>query len=186
MTLLFFVLAGVLIALFRGKKSGDFSFSGLTEIHAVWLPILGFLLHALFGFAPEFARSIAPALTLAYELCILIFCWCNRAEKVPVLLMTAGTLCNFAVIAANSFRMPVSPAALSMYPGMTALEVAAKKTNYFIADAGTRLYALADIIPLPLGKLGGFISAGDLLLGVGLMLFTARFLERTARKERDE
>jgi hypothetical protein len=183
MTLFLFVLAGILIAAMRGRKDRTFTPSQIVNAHALWLPVAGFLLHGLFDWAPSFALRTAGPLTLSYELCILLFFFFNRKERFPAILMTAGTLSNFAVIAANHFRMPVSPAALAMYPGLTPEAVAAKKVNYFIASNGSRLYLLADVIPLPLGKLSGFISVGDLLLGVGLMLFTARMMIRLPKPE---
>lgn len=176
MTLLFFALAGFAAALLRGRKNGGIRLSGLAEIRAVWLPAAAVLLHAAFSFAPSFAKNFAGLLTCSCTGLILLFLFYNRKAKLPAALTAAGTLCNFAVIASNGFRMPVSAAALGMYPGLTAAEVAARKPNYFIAGEGTRLYALADIIPLPLGKLGGYISVGDLLLGAGIMLFVLHYL----------
>jgi hypothetical protein len=176
MTLLLFAAAGFAAAFFRGRRSGGMCLSGLAEIRAVWLPVAAALLHAAFSLAPSFARNCPGVLTAAYTAAVLLFLFFNRRARLAAGLSAAGTLCNFAVIALNGFRMPVSPAALSMYPGLTAAEVAARKPNYFIAAEGTRLYALADIIPLPLGKLGGYVSAGDLLLGAGVMLFVLHFL----------
>lgn len=184
MTLVLFAAVGVLIAAVQGKKNGAFMPAQIAQVRALWLPIAGLLLHGLFNWLPSLAGRAAGPLTVAYESCILLFLFFNRKKLLPVFLMAAGTLSNFAVIAANGFRMPVSPAALAMYPGLTPGVVAAKKINYFIAVGGARLYALADWIPLPLGKLGGFISVGDLLLGVGLMFFTARVMTRTGSPHR--
>jgi hypothetical protein len=58
-----------------------------------------------------------------------------------------------------------------MYPDMTAEAVYAKRVNYFIAQSGANLYYLGDIIPIPLHSLRGFISAGDVLIGFGVLLF---------------
>ena len=157
MTLFLFVLAGILIAAVRGRKDRTFTPSQIVNAHALWLPVAGFLLHGLFDWAPSFALRTAGPLTLSYELCILLFFFFNRKERFPAILM--------------------------MYPGLTPEAVAAKKVNYFIASNGSRLYLLADVIPLPLGKLSGFISVGDLLLGVGLMLFTARMMIRLPKPE---
>ncbi|MDF2632370.1 MAG: hypothetical protein K0Q85_966, partial [Caproiciproducens sp.] len=96
----------------------------------------------------------------------------------PVLLIAAGTICNYSVIALNHFRMPVSPAALAMYPGMTPEAVYAKKVNYFVATNGAKLYFLGDVIPVHLKRVGGFFSIGDVLLGFGIMIFIISVLTK--------
>jgi len=172
MILFIFILAGMIIGLVmnwrRGKKN---TLEGISHLHGLWLPVAGLLLDNSFSYLPDFALHYAGIITCASYFCVLCFIFLNHEKKLPAVFMAAGSLSNFAVIAANGFRMPVSPAALAMYPGMTAEAVYAKKVNYFIAQNGANLYYLGDIIPAPLRTLGGFLSVGDLLLGIGLLLF---------------
>lgn len=172
MILFVFVLAGILIGFAvnwrRGRKN---SLGGVSRLHGLWLPIAGLLLDGSFSYLPAFALRYAGIITCTSYLCIFGFLFLNREKKFPVILMALGSLSNFIVIASNGFRMPVSPAALAVYPGMTAQAVYAKRVNYFIAQNGANLYFLGDIIPAPLHGLGGFLSIGDLVLGLGLLLF---------------
>lgn len=179
MILFAFVLVGIVAGLVmnwrRGKKN---HLQGVSRIRGLWLPLAGILLHGSFSFLPGFALRYAAVITTTDYLCILAFLFLNRQRKVPAALMASGSLSNFAVIAANGFRMPVSPAALAMYPGMTPEAVYAQKVNYFIAQNGANLYLLGDVIPVPLHGLSAFISVGDLFIGSGLMLFIMWVLTR--------
>ncbi len=172
MFLFVFVLIGIVISLainrYYGRKN---QFQNVFNIKGMWLPICGLLLELPFSYFPVFALQFAWLLTSLSSVCVFIFLILNRRRWLPVLLIAAGTLCNYCVIAFNHFRMPVSPVALSMYPGMTTEAVYASKVNYFIASNGARLYFLGDIIPVRLPLVGGFLSAGDVLLGFGIMFF---------------
>lgn len=172
-----FAVAGILVGLIlnalRGEKT---TLSGIAQMRGLWLPILGALLDGLFSYAPSVAIRAPVLLTVASYSCVFIFLLLNRRYLFASVLMAAGSLSNFCVIAANRFRMPISPAALVMYPGMTPEAVYAKRANYFIATNGAKLYPLGDIIPVPLYGWGGFVSVGDLVLGVGLTLFIVCFL----------
>ena len=187
MILFAFILAGILIGLLANWRHGKKNdFQGISRIHGLWLPIAGVLLHGSFSFLPNFALHYAGIITCTGYLCIFSFLFLNRKKKLPIAFMAAGSLSNFSVIAANGFRMPVSPASLAMYPGMTAEAVYARRVNYFIAQNGAHLYFLGDIIPVPLRTLGGFISVGDLLLGFGLLLFIVWVLTEAQGDDRNE
>lgn len=172
MILFVFVIIGVLVGLMinwrRGVKN---SLDAVNRIHGLLLPIAGVLLEGSFTYLPKLTVHYAGIITCTSYLCIFAFLYLNRTNRAAAGLMALGSLSNFSVIAANSFRMPVSPAVLSMYPGLTAEAVYAKKVNYFIALHGAKLYGLGDIIPVPLRFAGGFVSVGDLILGVGLVWF---------------
>lgn len=184
MILFAFVLIGIIAAVIMNKRSGrKNNLQGVSSIQGLWLPLAGILLHGAFSFLPGFALRYAGVITCISYLCIFGFLFLNRQRKLPSALMALGALSNFAVIAANGFRMPVSPAALAMYPGMTAEAVYSQKVNYFIALKGANLYPLGDVIPVPLRVLGGFISVGDLLLGLGLLLFIVWVLTQERQEE---
>ncbi len=184
MILFVFVLVGIVAGLVMNRRSGKKNqLQGVSCIRGAWLPLTGILLHASFTFLPAVALQYAAVITTLDYACILVFLFLNRQRKVSAALMAVGSLSNYAVIAANRFRMPVSPAALSMYPGMTPEAVYAKKVNYFIALNGANLYPLGDIIPVPLRWLGAFISVGDLFIGVGLLLFIVWVLTMEQQEE---
>lgn len=172
MLLFAFVLGGIVIGTamnrFHNRKN---QLQNLLDIRGLWFPIVGFLLELPFSYFPAFALQFNWLLTSLSSLCILVFLMFNFRRGLPILLIAAGTLCNYCVIAFNHFRMPVSPDALAMFPGMTAEAVYAKKVNYFIALGDVRLYYLGDMIPVHLPLIGGFFSVGDVLLGFGIMIF---------------
>ena len=179
MILFLFALAGVVAAVVLNARRGEkFSLDEVTRIRGLWFPIAGVLLHGLFNWAPALALRYAGLLTCAGYLCIFCFLFLNRERKAPTIFMALGSLSNFSVIAANGFRMPVSPAALAMFPTMTPEALYAKKVNYFVAMNGAHLYPLGDVIPVPLGSWGGFASVGDLLLGVGVALFIVNVMTK--------
>lgn len=172
MILFVFVIVGIIAGFVKNKVQGThLSLSEVSKLRGLWLPIAGVLLDGTFSFAPRFALRYAPIITCTGYLCIFAFLFLNRQYQLPAALMTAGSLSNFLVIAANGFRMPVSAAALSMFPGITAAAVFERRVNYFIAQGRVNLYFLADIIPVPFRRLTAFISMGDIVLGVGIMLF---------------
>ncbi len=177
MILSVFAVAGILVGLIRNALRGEkTTLSRIAQMRGLWLPILGALLDGLFSWVPSMAVRVPALLTIASYLCIFIFLLLNHQYLFPTVLMATGSLSNFCVIAANRFRMPISTAALAMYPGMTPEEVYAKRANYFVATNGAKLYPLGDIIPVPLYGWGGFVSVGDLVLGVGLTLFIVYLL----------
>ncbi|NLJ30823.1 MAG: DUF5317 domain-containing protein [Clostridiales bacterium] len=171
MILFLFVVIGIIAGFVKNRVQGlHFSFSEISNLRGLWLPIAGVLLDGSFSFAPRFALRYAAIITCTEYLCIFAFLYLNRRYRLSCALMAAGSLSNFLVIAANGFRMPVSAAALAMFPGMTAQAVYARRANYFIVQGRANLYFLADIIPVPVRGFGAFISVGDLVLGVGIML----------------
>jgi len=169
MVLFVFVLAGFLIATavnhIRGVKN---QYGNLSSVRGLWLPVAGLLAELPFSRFPDFAAKVPWLFTGISYLCIIAFLILNRRRLTAVILAGAGTLCNLLVIVCNNFRMPVSPAALAMFPGMTPEAVYAKKANYFVATDGARFYFLGDVIPVPALYIGSFISAGDILLGLGI------------------
>lgn len=185
MILFLFVLAGILIAAAVNYSRGvKMQYGNVASIRGLWLPVAGLLAELPFTCFPVFAAKVPWLFTGLSYLCIIIFLILNRNRRPAVVLAGAGTFCNLLVIACNHFRMPVSVKALAMYPGMTAEAVYARKANYFIALDGARLYFLGDIIPVPIPHVGGFISVGDILLGLGIACFVALVLTEINRPRR--
>ncbi|XOQ48358.1 MAG: DUF5317 domain-containing protein [Eubacteriales bacterium] len=177
MILLFFALMGILIAallnFFHGRKN---RYQNLAEIRGLWLPVLGLALELPFTLFPAYAAKAGSIFTIASYLCIFAFLFLNRQKRIPVSLIGLGAFCNFFVIACNGWRMPVSVRALSVYPDITAEAVYAKKANYFVALQGANFSFLSDVIYVPIPRIGGFISIGDILLGLGTACFIVQTL----------
>ncbi len=111
----------------------------------------------------------ASALGLAFLLLsqALVVAWLVLNRRLPgVWLVAVGLVMNALVIGANG-AMPVGPAAMDAL-GLGPLEVPPGKHTLLTSD--TRLAWLADIIPVP--PLRSIISAGDIVLAVGLLPLT--------------
>lgn len=166
MLLLIFVILGVGTGVLAKGK-----FSGLVELRGLWLPIVALAASAALGSFPNI--SLLPKaiiISLSY-FCNLVFFVLNRHYIVATILSGIGTLSNFIVIAANSFRMPISEYALIYYPDMTAEAVLESRADYFIAVGGeANLLILGDVICVPIPYLGGFISVGDIFLTLGIFV----------------
>lgn len=104
---------------------------------------------------------------------------CKPKIQEPAILLGLGTLCNYLVIAANSFRMPISVKALSVYSTMTPEAVIAQRADYFVATDGANFLFLGDIIYMPINVLGGFMSVGDILLAAGMFLLIVQVMVKT-------
>lgn len=171
MLLLLGILLGVIIGFAaRGRLMR------LTTLRGLWLPILSFAVMPALRVFPMMPLWIKAVIMVFSYGCVLAFAYQNRKFWPASLLIAGGSLMNFAVIAANAFRMPVSQRALTIYPDMTAEAVVAKHADYFVACGdNARLLFLGDVIYVPLPLVGGFLSLGDIVLalGVGLLIVLA-------------
>lgn len=103
--------------------------------------------------------SAAPILYVAAFAGIAAVAYVNRA--VPgMLFVAAGSALNVMVVAANG-GMPVDAGAVQA----AGASIAPANGLHVPLDTGTRLAALADIIPIPL--FGVVYSIGDVLLALG-------------------
>lgn len=88
--------------------------------------------------------------------------------------MTLGTLLNFVAIVVNGGLMPVSPEARQL-AGMTFLGpsqfgmVLPQGSGILLPISQTNLWFLTDIVPA--SHLGGVYSPGDVLIGMGIIIF---------------
>ncbi|MBW7572619.1 DUF5317 family protein [Caproiciproducens faecalis] len=185
MILFLFVLAGFLAACAANCRRGTANqYGNISSVRGLWLPVAGLLAELPFSYLPAFAGKVPWLFTGLSYLCIIMFLILNRRRAAGAILAGAGTLCNLLVILCNNFRMPVSPLALAMFPGMTPEAVYAKKANYFVATHGARFYFLGDIIPVRIPYVGSFISVGDILLGLGITAFIFSVLTETLSPSR--
>lgn len=167
-------LAAIALALLTGG-----SFKAIERSRLRGLPL------ALAAFAVKLAAArlcagalprepwYAVMLTLSYALCF-VFVALNREYKWFASLFAAGAALNFAVIALNGFYMPVSAAASSA-AGVVEIPQSAA-VAYRLADGGTRLGFLGDVIYIPAPLIGGFASVGDILMAAGVFALFQRIM----------
>ena len=155
-----------------------------VKIKLGWVIILAVLLQRMpFGLsAPSsFVELKKALLVLSYVLLLWalsrnLHLWCMR-------ILALGTVLNFAAIVVNGGLMPVSPEA-RLQAGMTAIvesgfgKVLPEGTGVLLPVEQTNLWFLSDIIPISL--VGGVFSPGDVLIGIGLLIFV---LEATGGRD---
>lgn len=142
----------------------------LCALRMLWLPIITVAAGSVVRLMPDMSFWIkAAAITFSY-ICIFVFLILNRKYLISAILLGLGSLSNFLVIVFNGFRMPVSDKVLSVYSGITAQAVTAKRADYFVASDGARLIFLGDMIYIPIPILKGFLSAGDIFISIGMFL----------------
>jgi hypothetical protein len=117
-----------------------------------------------FGSAVKVAGPIAAAICL-----IVVLVRNHSVEGVP--LLAAGLLLNAIVIAANG-AMPVSLYAESRAGISGDAFFHTGDATHEVADSGTSLSVLGDVVPVPLPVHPETVSVGDLLIvsGVGLLI----------------
>jgi len=83
-------------------------------------------------------------------------------------LLGVSALANFTVIAANGFRMPVSPL-VYQYPKMAEFVTriqSGELMEYVLVDWNGPLWFMGDTIPM----FGGLASAGDLIMAAAVLI----------------
>ena len=116
-------------------------------------------------------------------LCAAAFCaWNLRVAGVP--LVTLGLVANAVVVAANG-AMPVSVAAATRADVSVLAIAAGQDDRHEIADSGTVLRPLGDVIPLPLPVRSEIVSPGDVLVAAGLAELVVMGMLRRRRDEMD-
>ena len=183
---IFIVLAIPVGYLFGGKLKNIKYYT----TRALGLPIAAFLLEA----AAPFLRNIISvpisqwhwAIVTAEYLLLLIFCVFNRKSKAIWIIFTACLL-NFFVIALYGFQMPVAPFVRDM-PEMAAIVARIESGEYFrytIANTSNPFWFLGDVIFIPIRRIGGLASIGDVLLGLGCGALFVSWM-RTKKSETDQ
>lgn len=170
MLLIIAALVGMLGGLWHGGAVRNFARITFRWPH---LFVAGLALRAV-AFAPFVPLgAAATALYVAALVCLCAGMALNR-RIVGIELVLLGLLLNAAVILANGGTMPISADALALVgQDDFALRLLAEGPigHVSIATPGTRLRALADIIPLsPLPPLRAVVSLGDLLIAAGTLI----------------
>lgn len=176
MLLVYGVIAAVVIGYLLGGRLGNYLHAPLK---LVLLPSLAFLVEASFGLLAA-QTAIPPetwlcwAVSLEYGL-LALFILCNWRRR-GVKTLGAATLANFAVIAANGFRMPVTPV-IRQYPELAVFSqriMAGELPEYVLVSWDAPLWFLGDTIPM----FGGLASVGDILLAAGMLLLVAGLMRQ--------
>ena len=159
---------------------GSFASLAKVDFHGIWLLTIAILLRFFLYYqgamgAVWVEQWVPYLLTLSYGM-LLFVVWLNR-EKLGVVLFGLGTLANYTVIAANSWRMPISRSGLIATDQADMIDYLEGPADYVhgLLDEGTRLIFLSDIfyVPRPFPRPTVF-SIGDVFImaGVFLLIFT--------------
>jgi hypothetical protein len=140
-----------------------------------WLIILSVFMQRM-PFALSDPSSFVELKKALLVLSYLLLLWVlsNNLHLWSMRILALGTALNFVAIVANGGLMPVSPGAI-LQAGMTSIEqsglgkVLPKGTGILLPVDQTNLWVLSDIIPISL--VGGVFSLGDILIGIGLLVF---------------
>jgi hypothetical protein len=154
-----------------------------------WLIILAVLMQRIpFCLsAPSSLVELKKAL-LVLSYALLLWALSHNLHLWSVRILLLGTVLNFAAIVANGGLMPVSPGA-RLHAGMPAIgesgfgKVLPEGTGVLLLTDQTNLWFLSDIIPVSL--VGGVFSPGDVLIGIGLLVFlveATRYNHYTSKK----
>lgn len=170
--------AGVLVGLLRGG-----SIFRLGELRGLLFAVLSLVLDLLIKHLPSITLLPKGLLTTGCYLCVLLFVFFNHRSPAASVTLGTGTLCNYAVKAANAFRMPVSAEALRVFSGISDAQVRATRPDYFIAEDGAKLLPLGDILYLPFPWQKAFFSVGDVLIAIGVFLLVLAVMERKTPEE---
>ncbi len=148
---------------------------GLAKVRVIWLFFVAAAVQKVpfVVLAPDSLVELKKAL-LVLSYLLLGWALLRNLSLRSVRIILAGSLLNLAAIAANGGLMPVAPGARSL-AGMAELghawlgHVTPQGTGILLTVDQTRLWAFTDIIPWHQVK--GVFSVGDVVLGLGLLLF---------------
>jgi len=161
-----------------GASKLNLAISSLADIRVKfgWLIILAVVLQRIpfaLSTPSSFVELKKGLLILSYVL--LLWALSRNFGFWSMRILALGTVVNFAAIVANGGLMPVSPEA-RLQAGMIALGssslgmVLPEGTGILLSVDQTNLQFLSDIIPIS-GV--GVFSPGDVVIGVGLLIFFA-------------
>lgn len=163
-----------------------------APLRGVLLPIVAYALEFSFDWLETWlpwppSVWLGPAVCVEYAL-ILAFVWLNRSRD-AFWLIALSSLCNFAAIAANGFRMPISPIVYEhpLFEGIVERVGAGEMVEYVLVGWDAPLWWLGDTIPVLWG-IPGLASLGDLGIAVGMFQLIQEIMcpKRHAGHGRDE
>ena len=161
------LVAGALAAGAGVLAGGSLDSLAATKLAALPFLFAGLALQLIFLFwDPSWLTDgISLGVLITSNLLVMVFIWLNR--RLPGMLIAgAGLVLNILVISLNG-AMPVSPEAARVAGGE---DFVSSDIKHASLDGDTLLPWLADILPIP--KLGFVLSAGDVVLIVGIARLT--------------
>lgn len=184
MLLVYFVIAAIPIGYLAGGSLSNIKYA---RLRLLLLPCAAFLLEASFGLIGRLVAAppsewLGKAVCLEYLL-LTVFIWINYRMR-GMDMLGAATLVNFIVIAANGYRMPVTPIIYenpNLYHFVERIQTG-KLPEYVLVDWNGPLWFLGDTLPLG----NGLASIGDLLMALGVMIIIIDMMlaKRPHRKKR--
>jgi len=185
MFLLWAVILGVLIGFLR---KGSLKNLAQLKFHGTWLILAALFIQLLiFPLGPRepLVRFGTEYLHILSYLLLLAFVFLNMRYW-QMTLMGLGLFSNFLVIFANGGYMPATEAALrgaGLDKVADQVVAGSASGNIILMSEKTKLNFLGDIMYMPSWvPLANTFSVGDLLLGLGIILFLQQ-MARAARKE---
>ena len=182
MILIWVLAAAVVVGYIRGGRLGNYLHAPLR---GVFLPVAAFMLEAaiplwqrLFGDA----MSWLPAEVLAQYALLFLFCFLNRRHRLASGLSAMASGCNLAAMAANGFRMPVSPVIYenALFAKFIADVQSGRLCEYVLVEYGAPLWFLGDTIPVTILS-PGVASVGDFLLAAGVFVLVQQLMKQKAQ-----
>ena len=174
MLLVYVVIASVLIGYITGGRLRNYSNKPFRK---VLLPVFAFFIEAMIGPLDQLlhiptAQWLGWLVLLEYIMLFIFLIYNYRYRGIELLALS--TVTNFAVIAANDYRMPVSPV-IFKYPELMHFVERIQNGSlpeYTLVDYDGPLWYLGDTIPM----FGGLASMGDLIMAMAVMVIVLTFM----------
>lgn len=171
MILLFCLVVSIVIGYLRKGRLSNYL---EDPLRGLFFPIIAFGLEVAFGFLRGWLPWpthiwLGIAVTVEYTM-IFSFIFLNRKRKAFWVILVSSVL-NFVVIAANGFRMPISPVVYNytQFANIVERVSAGKMVEYVLVGWDAPLWWLGDTIPV-LWIFPGLASVGDLGLALGVFI----------------
>lgn len=162
--MIFIVLIIVILSGLVGKiRGGSFERLADLQIRGISWAFMALGLRLASAFLAAKGIEIIFLQIIAY--CLFAYVLWSNLNLPGMKLFALGTLLNFVVIIANGGMMPVSAQAIAL------AGLPEPAGTHMLLTAETKLWFLADIIPLPVPFLARVISIGDILIYVGIFYF---------------
>jgi len=133
-----------------------------------------------FSISSNYLSKYYPYLYISSFIILLLFVFLQKMQA-GMIMLGLGVLLNLLVITANRGMMPVDSARM---PAVVAEELAAGNKSPFHTPATdeTWLGFLGDRIPIPFYK-NQLFSAGDLVMGIGIIVFIQQNMLKKKQKK---
>lgn len=182
MILIWVLAAAVLVGYICGGRLGNYLHAPLR---GVFLPVAAFMLEAAIPLWQRFfgdAANWLPAEVLAQYALLFLFCFLNRRHRLASGLIAMASGCNLTAMAANGFRMPVSPVIYenALFAKFIADVQSGRLCEYVLVEYSAPLWFLGDTIPVTILS-PGVASVGDFLLAAGVFVLVQQLMRQKAQ-----